>query len=96
MVKNHLGITCCCVLASAGLYSTVHGQAEPRLVDSTAKPGLCAAGEKRVGTACVALSSTIHIDASPAFACLTSRGTIGNQLVEGVCRDTFSRPVARR
>jgi hypothetical protein len=50
-----------------------------------ATSGSCEIGQKTDGTHCVEPVSIVHIDAAPAFACLTPDGAVGDRRVAGVC-----------
>jgi hypothetical protein len=93
MSTNRLGTGFCCALAFTGIFFILHtdtNQASP--VPLVTIP-LCIPGQKQDGLKCVEPQPVsqpqpvIHIDAAPAFACLTPEGTFGDRLIEGVCAD---------
>jgi hypothetical protein len=69
------------------LVPTFYSNDDPSPFGSVAAPDACAGGQSQLELNCAATQPTIHIDDKPAFACLTSRGSIGDRLVDDSCID---------
>jgi hypothetical protein len=83
-----------CALMFAGIATSLHADTDthtpPALHPSEAVLATnvsCKSGQKKDGTTCVERGSIIHIDAAPAYACMTREGTVGDRRVAGVCAD---------
>ena len=64
---------------------TFYSNNDPKPLVSVVAADACAGGQSQLELNCAATQPTIHIDDKPAFACLTSSGSIGDRLVDDVC-----------
>jgi hypothetical protein len=92
IATNRLALAVCCVLAAAGTFSTIHPSTDPKLLVSFVTSDPCQPGRDQGATDCLTPLPGIHIDPAPAFACLTSAGTLGDRLVGGVCTAEVVKP----
>ena len=67
------------------LVPTFGSNNDPRPLVSVAPPDACALAQSQLELNCAATEPAIHIDDKPAFACLTSSGSIGDRLVDDSC-----------
>jgi hypothetical protein len=80
-----LRMTCVLAVTATAIFSIIHARGGHRYT-----PAPCQPAQSQVRGQCVR-SIVAHIDPVPAFACMNTRGAVGNQIVDGACTAVTQR-----